>query len=52
MKWIKLFENFMEIESICQKFGIKNFTINEGGVVDVDGNVNISRLKLKELPKF
>ena len=29
----------MSIEEICKKFGIENYTINEDGSVDVDGNV-------------
>lgn len=28
-----------DIHSICKKYGIKNYSINEDGSIDVDGNV-------------
>ena len=34
--------NSYNIDSICKKFGIKNYTINEDGSIDVDGDVNLS----------
>ena len=37
----------MNIESICQEYGIENYTINEDGTVDVDGNVDLSFRNLK-----
>jgi hypothetical protein len=49
LKKYKLFESNTEIDSICKKYGIKNYTINEDGTVDVDGNVNAS-LNLSKLP--
>ena len=39
-----------EIEEICRKYGIKNYTINEDGSIDVDGNVNLMGKGLTELP--
>ena len=47
---IKNFKNFLiersdssdgveSISDICKKYNIKNYTINEDGSVDVDGNV-------------
>ena len=39
-----------EIDSICKKYGIRNYTINEDGTVDVDGNVRLYRKGLTELP--
>ena len=50
MKHIKLFESFNDIESICKKYGITNYTINTDGSIDVDGNVNLSRKGLTKLP--
>ena len=43
MKYIKLFESFQsdeEIHLICKKYGIENYTINNG-VVDVNGDVHL-----------
>lgn len=31
----------MSIEEICKKYHLRNYTINEDGTVDVDGDVNI-----------
>ena len=52
MKFIKLFENFnkSEIEDICRKYEIENYTINPDGSIDVDGDVNLYYLKLTKLP--
>ena len=54
---MKLFryQNFIneskeDIHSICRKYDIKNYTINEDGSIDVDGNVNLYDKKLIELP--
>lgn len=41
MRYIKLYESYKEIESLCDTFYIRNYTINNG-LVDVDGDVNIS----------
>ena len=38
------------INEICEKFGIKNYTINDDGSIDVDGYVEISDCGLTELP--
>ena len=38
MKHLKLFENFQDIDSICKKYRIKNYTINPDGSVDVKMN--------------
>jgi len=50
MKYLKLFESFEEIDSICKKYGITNYTVNGDGTVDVDGYVNFGFMKLKKLP--
>ncbi len=39
-----------EIIDICTKYRIKNYTINQDGSIDVNGNVNLSSLELTELP--
>ena len=50
MKHIKLFESFEDIDSICKKYGIENYTINTDGSVDVDGDVSLSSRELTKLP--
>jgi hypothetical protein len=50
MIWVKLFEDFNEIDDICQRWGIENYTINPDSTIDVDGNVNLYKKGLKELP--
>jgi len=50
-KW-KLFENHDEIHSICEKYGIENYTINSDGSIDVDGDVelDVDDVVLTKLP--
>jgi hypothetical protein len=52
MKYLKIFENFNEedIYAICKKYGIENYTINEDGSIDVDGNVFLFNIGLTKLP--
>lgn len=40
----------MDIEQICRRYGIQNYTINEDGSIDVNQNVNFYNRKLTELP--
>ncbi len=47
---IKLFESFKEIENICKRYIIRNYTINPDGSIDVKNNVNISVEIIKKLP--
>jgi len=54
---MKLFryKNFIKeskenIDSICKKYDIKNYTINDDGSIDVDENVYLSNRGLTELP--
>ncbi len=51
---IKLFEEFTndhsEINEICDKYGIRNYTINSDGSIDVNGNVNLNDKGLTKLP--
>lgn len=39
-----------KIEEICKKYKIENYTINDDGSIDVDGNVNLSTGNIKEIP--
>jgi len=57
MKYIKPFnivkESFTgtkEINSLCRRYLIKNYTINSDGSIDVDGDVNLSKNGLIKLP--
>ena len=52
MKHLKSFnENLkLDIDSICNKYGIKNYTINQDGTIDVDGDVYLHNKKLTKLP--
>ncbi len=47
---IKLFESFSEIRDICDKYGIRDYTINSDGSIDVDGNVCLYEKELTQLP--
>jgi hypothetical protein len=38
------------ISLICKKYGIKNYTINDDGSIDVNGNVDLYYMELTELP--
>ena len=52
MKYIKLFESMteIEVEKICKKYKIENWTLNPDGTVDVDGDVYLSAQRLSKLP--
>jgi hypothetical protein len=50
MKHLKLFESFKDIDSICKEYGIKNYVVNEDGLVDVEGDVDISESGIKKIP--
>ena len=39
-----------EIEEICKKYNIENYTINDDDSIDVDGEVYLGRAGLTELP--
>jgi hypothetical protein len=49
------YQNFIkeskeDIHSICKKYGIENYTINEDGSIDVDGDVDFHFKRLGKLP--
>jgi hypothetical protein len=46
----KLFESNSQIDRICEKYDIKNYTINSDNSVDVDGDVNLWGKKLTSIP--
>jgi hypothetical protein len=52
MKYIKLFENFdsSEIDDICKEYGIRNYTINSDGSIDVEDDVDLLSGYLTKLP--
>ena len=52
MKHLKLFESFNleDIDAICQKYNIGNYTINEDGSIDVNGSVYFYLRDLSNLP--
>ena len=51
MKYLKLFEEEVWLnDKICKKYGIKNYTINKDGSIDVDGHVDFFNEKLTKLP--
>jgi hypothetical protein len=43
-------ESKEDIDSICRKYNIRNYVVNEDGTVDVDGDVNLVNRGLTELP--
>ena len=49
MRYLSLYENF-NINHICDRYGIENYTINQDGTVDVDSYVNLQGLDIKRLP--
>lgn len=60
MKYMKLFEDFNNDEPLItlktlkeaelNEYGIKNYTINEDGTIDVNGDVYLGVKKLKKIP--
>jgi hypothetical protein len=46
----KIFESNTEIDKICRKYDIKNYTINSDNSVDVDGDVDLWDKKLTSIP--
>jgi len=57
MKYLKLYESWLskkidnyKIHEICEKYNIKNYTINSDGSIDVDSGVYLDYKNLKKLP--
>jgi hypothetical protein len=49
MKYLKIYEDFKDIDSICKEYGIKNYTIVDGKV-NVNGDVYLTYIGLLKLP--
>ena len=49
MRYLKVFEEFEDIDSLCQKYGITNYEIVDG-LVNVDGDVDLSNKSLTKIP--
>ena len=47
---IKLFEEYNDIASFCEKNDIVYYTINDDGSIDVDEDVDLSNMKLSSIP--
>ena len=47
---VKKHTNNAEIEAWCEEMGIEDYTINNKGEIDVDGEVDLSGKDFKELP--
>ena len=52
MSWngVKKYTNNTNIEAWCEEMGIRNYTINSQGEIDVKGGVDLKDRNLKELP--
>jgi len=50
MKFIKLFESFEDIHTICKEYDINDYTINSDGTIDVVGDVSLNSMNLTKLP--
>ena len=51
MKYLRLFESFEDIDEICRKYNIIDYTVNPDGTIDVDDDyVNLCNKKLTKLP--
>ena len=50
MNYLKLYENFDDIDQICAKYSLSDYTINSNRTVDVGGNVSFNRCNLTKLP--
>jgi len=46
----KIFESNTEIDEICKKYSIENYTINSDNTIDVDGGVDLWDKKLTSIP--
>jgi hypothetical protein len=50
MKYMKLYEQFEDIDAICRRYGIRNYTVNSDLSISVDGGVDLHYKKLTKLP--
>jgi len=47
---MKLTEITSDIDAICKEYGIKNYTINNDGSIDVTGNADMSWFNIRNFP--
>ena len=52
MIYIREYTNYKDIESICKKYNITDYTINSDGSIDVDRDVYLSDQNLKKLLSY
>jgi hypothetical protein len=50
LKRYKIFENNTEIDEICRRYNIENYTINSDNSIDVDGDVDLWNKVLTSIP--
>jgi hypothetical protein len=50
MRYLRRYESHEDIDVICQKWGIENYTINDDGFIDIDDSVNLSWRSLIKFP--
>jgi hypothetical protein len=51
MRYLKKYESReYDIHTICRKYGIRNYTINKNGSIDVDADAVIQYMNLEKLP--
>lgn len=50
MIYLKEYNEYKDIDAICKRYGIENYTINDDGSIDVDGSVYLNEMDLKKLP--
>ena len=52
MSWngVKKYTNDINIKAWCNEVGIKKYTVNSKGEIDVDGDVDLSSRDFRELP--
>lgn len=50
MIYLRLFENFNDIDDICRKYDIKNYIINNDVTISVNDNVNFHDMNLDKIP--
>ena len=50
MIYLKYYESIKDIDSICEKYNIKNYKINSDLTIDAHSNVDLSDLVIKSLP--
>jgi hypothetical protein len=51
MKYLKRYENHEDIDAICQRYGIKNYSINSDGYIDVNSDISLTlHRELTKLP--